>query len=402
MNLPAVLRLADRVEREWATCNTRADAFPELAARALSVPIEIDLATLASELFAGDDLPTQRRLDQGFGQPALTLYRSESFAIEALCWRDGTSAIHEHGFSGAFRLLEGTSVQARFRFSAHGSLGSLELGTLERIAVERLVPGAVTPIRPGADLIHSNFHLVDPGLTLVIRTHQGDARERTFLPPGVAYDSALRTPTLHKRLQMLDTLNAIAFPDYPAIVVQAIGRADPYETLAVLLRAGGHACAQPHFADFLARVRECFGPGGGELLAAAVAAERRRSMLVRIRQPVRDAEVRRALACLLDCTDREDFEGLLAATAAAGGKPSDLPALLAPLAAVAEADRPLAAAAIAALLEDADPQTFSAAVAQCADVSLEGGDAARLERYYSRLAGLCWLEPLLSRAGQTA
>lgn len=89
----------------------------EISADLLGRPLDFDFGALARGVCEGGRLPPQRGHDQGFGQPAITLYSGERFLIEALCWHTGTPAIHHHAFSGAFRVMTGRSVHSRYSYS---------------------------------------------------------------------------------------------------------------------------------------------------------------------------------------------------------------------------------------------------------------------------------------------
>src|SRR4029453_1837766 len=114
-------------------------AFPGIAAEALeatppfqhvSYPEVID-----GLLFDPRVAPQPSNLS--FGQPPIVVFSQSRFYIEVLCWMDATTTIHQHAFSGAFHVLAGSSVHARYRFSAnerinlHFLLGDLELDHCE-------------------------------------------------------------------------------------------------------------------------------------------------------------------------------------------------------------------------------------------------------------------------------
>jgi len=74
------------------------------------------LAFVFISLVVGFNLVPQKNLDATFGQPPITLFHHDRFYIEALFWLSSTTSIHQHAFAGAFSVLAGSSVQARYRF----------------------------------------------------------------------------------------------------------------------------------------------------------------------------------------------------------------------------------------------------------------------------------------------
>jgi hypothetical protein len=51
------------------------------------------------------ELPEQRDIRANFAEPPISVFDSPRFHIQVLCWRSGTTAIHEHGFAGGFIVL---------------------------------------------------------------------------------------------------------------------------------------------------------------------------------------------------------------------------------------------------------------------------------------------------------
>ena len=393
MSFPEISRLAERVESAWRRDGHRLESFPAIAAEALRAPLALDFEEVARRLCAGARLPPQRRLDRGFGEPAITVHHGERFDVELLCWHEGTPAIHDHAFAGAFRMMTGSSIQSCYRFDPVTRLGALDIGRLGLESVERLTPGAVVAIQPSAQMIHTAFHLDHPSMTLVVRTHQSRTPERTYLAPGIAFDSGARSPELHKRLQMLDTLNAAAHPVHVEAARAAIASGDAYEVLAVMLRIGSHRIDDDRYAGLLAKVRSRFGDHG-DVLAEAIAEERRRGVLVRMRRAEHDPEARFALACLMICPQVDRLIAVLG-TAWPGIDRRGLAERLAPLAEKDEMRLPLATLAIAALLDGASAERFRAAAAPLLDAPTDDGSSALLERYFGQLASLPWLTAVM-------
>jgi len=391
--LPAIERLQQDVDRTWSRTGYDQTCFHELAGELLSKPLDLDLHSLARAVCSGMHLPEQRRMDLGFGQPEITLYHGPRFLIEALCWHTSTPAIHHHSFSGAFRVLTGRSVHSRYSFVESGRLGRLSMGTLQLENAEVLRSGATIAIPQGPQLIHANFHLDSPTLTMVVRTHQSPEPELTYLPPGLAYDSADRSPALHKRAQLLDTLHQVASLDYEECVRMAVRNVDPYDAMTIVMRAGARV-SDGFFGELTAYLCHSFG-NGAAVLASALAEERRRGVIVRLRSAVVDPDLRFFLAGLLSFSDRCALQHMML-------QYYRDPAVVQELVGRGVADllggdsdrRVISAAAAQAMLNSVSALEFPQWASKLWCRSLTGDEAAVLGNYYQRVLDHPLLRPL--------
>ena len=189
MGLGCYHTLGQRMEDAWRRAGQDVRGFPEIAASALSHfdPPDFDPVELGRYLLHTSIV---QQPQTRFSNLPLMLYRSEGFYLELLVWTKGTTSIHQHGFSGAFRVVAGSSLHTDYRFLAHRHLGShMTVGEVQACGMRRLVAGDVMPIRSGPDgLIHSLFHLDNPSATLVARTWQDpDAGPQyELLQPGIS------------------------------------------------------------------------------------------------------------------------------------------------------------------------------------------------------------------------
>src|SRR4051812_12238674 len=91
--------------------------FPQVARASLDErpPAgQVDLPAVMRGFLLNDEQPSQT--DSDFGEPELVVYSHRRFYIQLLFWMEGTTAIHQHGFSGAFHVLHGSSIHARYAF----------------------------------------------------------------------------------------------------------------------------------------------------------------------------------------------------------------------------------------------------------------------------------------------
>jgi hypothetical protein len=126
--------LGRTVLARWKAVNFSLAAFPQIAQDALEErpPSEhVDVSELIREFLLNDEQPFQTQ--SGFGQPELVVYDDPRFYIQILFWLEGTTDIHQHMFSGAFHVLQGSSIHSHFRFedaqpiSSHIQVGQLRI-----------------------------------------------------------------------------------------------------------------------------------------------------------------------------------------------------------------------------------------------------------------------------------
>ena len=394
--LPVITNLTEQVDRRWAESGYDPEEFSSLAAQSLEQITPPDFTTLARALSGGLPLPRQRRLDQSFGQPALTLHYDDRFVIEALCWHTGSPAIHQHSFSGAFRVTTGRSVHSRYRFTEQYRLAdTIAVGTLELLEVDVLDQTSVTRIQRGAALIHSAFHLDNPSMTVIVRTHDYDEPEYTYLPPSIAFDPSARNETLHKRLQLLDTLNSVGHPTYSECVELALGSSDIYEGMEVLMRVHRHGLEESVLQEFVAQYVKRHG-SRVEPLIHAVEEQRRRSQLVSLRGSMRDSDGRYFLACLLNSFDGLSFVRQMATHNASDPKAHiAVAAGLRSLLGMGPEAEPLLRLASTALLGGVASEKFPTWLASTTSEHVDAENAELLEQFYRQLSTHPLLTPML-------
>jgi hypothetical protein len=384
--LSAIDALARDIDRSWARAGHGRDAFCEIAVAALHRPLELDLPTVARSVCAGAVLPQQRAGAELFGQPTITLHHDERYVIEAVCWHTGSADIHQHPFAGAFRLLTGTSVHSRYSFveterpDARLSFGALHLEDLELLDDQ-----VVVPIPYGPSLIHSAFHLDNPTMTVVVRTHDDVGPSYRYLPPGVAFDPGARSPDLDKRLELLDTLSRSNTGLYTECVHTAIASGDLHDGMAVMMRAGDHDLDGPTYLAFLERLVSKHGRTI-EPLVLALLEDRRRRALTRLRDTVTDRSDRHFIACLLSFSGR-DY--LLDAMARYHGDDATarrhIAAGVATVLRVPRETRVMIDVAVAAMIEDVPPRAFPRWTAHQWGRALTASEGELLAELYTQL-----------------
>ena len=304
--IPAVARLVDAIEDRWRSCHYDEARFCDLAVAALDEARLCDCLTMPGVVrwFLQERGPApQVNLEASFGEPPLTLGSTSRFYVEALFWVDGTTTIHQHRFSGAFMVLTGSSIHTRYRFARTRRVNATtEIGALALDGVECLRPGQVRPIRPGAAMIHSLFHLERPTLSIIVRTGlDHDAPPQfDYWPPSIARVPSVMDGRLRRQVQLVRTLGRVAAPERFALAGELVERCDFASALPVLdAMIAASADDWPAVRDLAGAVQARHADLGCDLVA--VLAERRRiHRLVSRRGQVRDPELRLFLAMLIN------------------------------------------------------------------------------------------------------
>jgi hypothetical protein len=316
MPVEEILRLGPLVDARWKRLNYDDDAFPDLAFEALDESggwSRAEIGEIVDWFTASDALPAQF-LD-GFGQPNLRVFMNHKFRIELLFWFEGTTSIHEHGFSGAFGVVNGSSVHSAFAFEpAHRVCRELHVGRLVFRGSQLLERGAHYRIRPGSGYIHSLYHLDYPSVSLVIRTHE-DLRHQPqlrYARPGLA-EAAQYDPYPHKSvLALLDSVARAGSRFVEPFAVRVVGE---YDILTAFRAARAILQRQDADEQLKSAVRAALGARDAQLLdmlLRTVESDRRERAFLEKRRRITDPDHRFMLALLLNVPDRNTILSLVA------------------------------------------------------------------------------------------
>lgn len=256
-------------------------------------------------VFTDGALPRQEDPDARFGDMAITLFNGREFNIVAIYWLDSATAIHQHGVSGAFQVLAGSSLHACYRFEQtryvddHVHLGSVELDRLEV-----LDHGDVRPVLPGGEGVHALWHLKRPSVSFVVREYTGALRPYAYRVPCLEFDPFVSDDTASLRLEALRILSA---SDSPTLgeMIEVLGRdGTPMSVVRALEWVSTRPVGvQQRLVD---AVRERDG-GFADALNSVLDEINRRQRLQLVREQVHDADQRLLLGMLLHCPDRDQI-----------------------------------------------------------------------------------------------
>jgi hypothetical protein len=239
--------LGDAVSQTWSGMGRRQSALPDAAQHALSsveLPEGLDAVGLLSWAASTGALPVQTKLTDNFGQPPLVLYRADDFYVQAITWMEGTTSVHQHGFAGAFMVLQGASLHVEHSFAAGEYLAEdrIVLGELGLRQPEVLRPRQVRRIEPGGAFIHALFHLERPTVTVVVRNESCDLPlpQYNYWRPGLGYDALWQDRTWSRRLQSIDAVAALDPDTGRRTAREIVGSAPLWEAFSMVV----HWCSR--------------------------------------------------------------------------------------------------------------------------------------------------------------
>ncbi len=184
-----------------------------------------------------DVLPRDDGYERNFGQPPIQAFQCPNFFIEVLFWMDATTAIHQHRFSGAFHVLDGSSIHTEYAFEQKRRYNDrLLVGDLAVKSVEYLEKGSVRPIRNGNGTIHALFHLDRPSISVVVRTGSSPLAgpQYSYVHPGIAYDPFYSNQSLFLRTRTIEVLRRSEHAEWKQVATQAVRNADSFEAFLLL------------------------------------------------------------------------------------------------------------------------------------------------------------------------
>lgn len=317
--LPYFRQLGIRVEKEWLLQSYDESRFSELASRILkeNPPGEVvTVAEIVNWIFRPlHAVPQPPWNPAAIGQPSIVVFSSTRFMIEVLVWLDATTSIHQHAFSGAFTILEGSSVHSQWTFTERQRIsGGFRTGELALTGVEVLHVGDVRTIEAGDTFIHQLFHLDMPSVTIVVRTRREEEHSPQFVYflPGLALDPQTDDVLLPRRLALLDGMLRAPMGDVVKAAAELLVEGDLRTVYKVLQHLARRNLDRARFEVLCRIARERHGDIVQVFLEAIDVARREGEVIAR-RQRFVQPRHRFLLALLLLVPDRTIIDSLLAA-----------------------------------------------------------------------------------------
>jgi hypothetical protein len=313
VNISQIEALGEHIRSQYLRANYDEQQLPDIAARALreaDIESSLDLAQIADFL-----VETRCKQQPGsiFGDLPPVLYRCKSFYIELLIWTTSTTAVHQHGFSGAFRVFAGSSLHSVYDFEEKSRVNSrILIGTNSFQKAELLQSGDVRSIRSGRQgLLHSLFHLEHPSATLVVRNNLEPwaLPQYSLIGPNLAFAaSELRNDGRVQLLARLLSVAATIDPKKPVELFHQLARTLDFARLFELVRQRYPLLQETDedWQGFLKAARDRHGDLSDHFESLVAVMERERS-IVNARRSVRDPELRFFLALILNVPSRAEL-----------------------------------------------------------------------------------------------
>jgi hypothetical protein len=320
--------LGAEIEDLWRAANYDEAVFPEIAADALkraNIPTHISAWDVVEWTMQETFLPEQRDLRGSFGDPPVTLYNGPRFHIDVYFWLEGTTAIHQHAFCGAFQVLMGASIHSWYEFERAEAINTFtEIGDMNLRLCELLSVGDVQSIEAGKRYIHGLFHLEQPSATIVVRT----LKSPMFLPqfsyykPHLAIDPFFEEANTTKKMQCATMLVRAKHPRADEFIADWLRSCDFQTTFQILSTLRNYLrknqvdqlfnlnASEDRFADLMDLVRERHGERAN-VFPKVFAHLDRLDEILRRRSYVTDPEHRFFLALLLNVDGRERIFSLI-------------------------------------------------------------------------------------------
>ena len=316
MDFDVFQSLGEQVEKEFRRCNYNDQSFPQIAESALTdwqPDLEFDLKRLGSFLLT---TMIKQQPKSSFSNLPVTVYRSTEFYIECLIWTGATTSIHQHAFSGAFRVVMGSSLHSEVEFVEKARVSTLLLIGESRLRhFEQLAVGDVRRITSGrTGLLHSLFHLDQPSVTLVIRTHGEPWAQPQYdiYPPTVAAASHVLNEDsrvcLAKRI--ITVLGGLSPEEAIEVWCREVVRLDFPRVFAICMDLREHLELPETRERVLAAIRKQHG-SLEEHLERCLNEQSRITSLGSCRASISEREIRFFLALLLTATSRADVFRIL-------------------------------------------------------------------------------------------
>jgi hypothetical protein len=164
--------LVDKSETRLKAHDFQLKDFPKIACELLSdFNWKFNHSEFQEFLCYLGPLPLQKFTRQDFGELPFTLYQHEKFHIDIYIWNNNETSIHDHHFCGAFKVLNGKSLQLSYQYEQVTNIApDLDWGILKKIDTRYLHQGDVQEIALGDKFIHQVIHMEFPTVTFILRT----------------------------------------------------------------------------------------------------------------------------------------------------------------------------------------------------------------------------------------
>jgi hypothetical protein len=117
--------------------------------------------------------PASKRTRRGFSDEEVILWENNYYILAALIWDVRTTNIHDHGFSGAFKVID--KDRYHFKFEKTG-------GHIKYSGFEVLKKDQIQMISKGDGFIHQIWHSDPNSITIILREKKRSDQKDYFAP----------------------------------------------------------------------------------------------------------------------------------------------------------------------------------------------------------------------------
>ena len=260
-SVTALARIGEEIERRWSARKYRHNYFHDIAAECLHAAAyhgRFDEDEIIKWVSRASSLPQQLDPRSNFGQPPITVWRTDRFVVDLYFWVDTDTSTHDHSFSGAFTNLVGQSLNCTYRFEQGVEVDEgVLLGSLLLNRAELMNPGDTCAIPSGSKFIHRVWHLDCPTITLVPRTvtRQRGLRQYSYYAEGMAVRYRHKAPIeFQRRREFLNYLFRRQHPRRIELAQEVLGRARGYRLFTLLGDLLFHLKDRNELDDLIARL----------------------------------------------------------------------------------------------------------------------------------------------------
>lgn len=302
--------LGSQISSQWKRSHYDEECFAEVASAALldrPPHRHVSLRDIVHWATQEAELPHQTDLSANFGDPPLTVYLGRGFRVEVLFWTDGVPAVHQHGFSGAFHVMQGSSIHSLWDFEPIERLETrLLIGRVQFKHAEILVQGDTRAILAGDQMYHATYHLDLPSVSVVARTsHELDQQPQYKLwPPAIASASLDRIATVKRQTQLLQMLlTSKRHREFHELVPQLLATKEAYSLFEFLVATFNLVRDEEERSSLLVAARTQ-NPSLMAALEPVLVQAEIDNRLAQIRRNTQSDELRYFLALLRNIPDR--------------------------------------------------------------------------------------------------
>ena len=209
-----LIKMAKDLESDYIYSGCDLENFPKLAADCLKKisPEDVTLGKIKTYL---DNTGLEKQLleDDTFGEPSITLFFGEQIVMDVLIWTSSDTNIHSHGFTGAFKVMRGDTIQALYKLENEikPPYPSVLDNKINLAGLKNIKKGDIQQIPSGIAFIHKSLHLETPTINLIIRTlgykeESIGKIQHSFKLPDFMFRRSHSSPSLSKKISFCNAI----------------------------------------------------------------------------------------------------------------------------------------------------------------------------------------------------